>query len=118
MTQEGHLKARVQTLLEELHLLLLRVCLTRSVPHHASEAVGVLLDLLGSLRNVVEFFHFGIHHALRHVVLAEGFGELLPRDVRGVSMGVIVAIPPCTCGTSELVGYDSNTLLIEGSGYV
>ena len=78
MTQEGHLKARVQTLLEELHLLLLRVCLTRSVPHHASEAVGILLELLGSLGNVAELFHFGIHHAFGHVVLAEGFSKLLP----------------------------------------
>ena len=49
-----------------------------TVPHHASEAVGVLLDLLGSLKNVVELFHFCIHHALGHVVLAEGFGKLHP----------------------------------------
>ena len=73
-----HLEACVQTLLEEVHLLLLRVCLTRSVPHHESEAVTILLDLLGSLGNVVELLHFGIHHALRHVVLVEGFDELLP----------------------------------------
>ena len=49
-----------------------------SIPHHASEAVGVLLDLLGSLGNVVELFHFGIHHTLGHMVLVEGFGKLLP----------------------------------------
>ena len=78
MTREGHLEACVQTLLEEVHLLLLGVCITRSVPHHASEAVGVLLDLLGTFGNVVELFHFGIHHALGYVVLMEGFGELLP----------------------------------------
>ena len=45
MTREGHLEARVQTLLEEVHLLL-EVYLTGSVPHHASEAVGILLNLL------------------------------------------------------------------------
>ena len=78
MTQEGHLEACVQTLLEEVHLLLLRVCLTRSVPHHASEVVRVLLDLLGPLGNVSKLFHFGIHHALKHMVLTEGSGELLP----------------------------------------
>ena len=115
MTREGHLEARVQTLLEEVHLLL-RICLTESVSHHASEAVGVLLYLLGSLTNVVELFHFGIHHALRHVVLTEGFGELLLRDVHRVSMGVTVAVPPCTCSAGELVGCDSNTLLIGAGG--
>ena len=78
MTREGHLEVCVQTLLEEIHLLLLGVCLTGNVPHLASEAISVLLDLLGSLGNVVKLFHFGIHHALGHVVLTEGFGELLP----------------------------------------
>ena len=73
-----HLEACVQTLLEEVHLLLLRVCRTGSVPHHASEAVGILQDLLGSLGNVMELFHFSIHPPLGHVVLIEGFGELLP----------------------------------------
>ena len=77
MTREGHLEACVQTLLEEVHLLL-GVCLTGNVPHHVSKMIGVLLDLLGSLGNVVELFHFGIHHALGHVVLMEGFSELLP----------------------------------------
>ena len=78
MTRQGHLEPCVETLLEEVHLLLLGVCFTGSVPYHASEAVGILLDLLGSLGNVAELFHFGIHHALRHVVFVEGFGELLP----------------------------------------
>ena len=78
MTQKGHLEACVQTLLEEVHLLLLRVCIIGSLPHHASEVAGVLLDLVGSLGNVAELFHFGIHHALGHVLLMEGFGELLP----------------------------------------
>ena len=78
MTREGHLEVCVQTLLEEIHLLLLGVCLTGSIPHHASESVGVLLNLLAPLGNVAKLFHFGIHHALGHVVLAEGFGELLP----------------------------------------
>ena len=77
MTREGHLEACVQTLLEEVHLLL-GVYLTRSIPRHASEVIGVLLDLLGSLGNFAALFHFGIHHALGHVVLAEGFDELLP----------------------------------------
>ena len=77
MTREGHLEAFVQTLLGEVHLLL-GVCLTGSVPHHASEAISVLLNLLGPLGHVVELFHLGIHHALGHVVLAEGFDELLP----------------------------------------
>ena len=76
MTQEAHLEVCVQTLLEEVHLLLLIVYLIGSVPHHASEVVGVLLDLLGSLGNIAELFHFGIHHALRHVVLTKGFDEL------------------------------------------
>ena len=77
MTRKGHLEACVQTLLEEVHLLL-RVCLTGSVPHYVSEAVGILLDLLSPLGNVAELFHLGIHHALGHMVLVEGFGELLP----------------------------------------
>ena len=78
MTEEGHLEACVQSLLEELHLLLLEVCLTWSVPHHASEAIGVLLDLLESMGNIAKLFHFGIHHTLRHMVLVEGFNKLLP----------------------------------------
>ena len=118
MTREGHLEACVQTLLEEVHLLLLGVCLTGSVPHHVSEVVGVLLDLLGSLGNVVELFHFGIHHALGHVVLAEGFSELLLRDVHGVSVGVTVTVPPCACSASELVGGDPHALLISAGGEV
>ena len=118
MTQEGHLETCVQSLLEEVHLLLLGVYLTRSLPHHASDAVVVFLDLLGSLGNVEELFHFGIHHTLGHMVLTEGFGELLPCDVRGVSVGVTVAVPLRTCGASELVGCDSNTLLVGASGLV
>jgi hypothetical protein len=59
---------RVQTLLEEVHLLL-RVCLTGSVPHHVSEVVGILLNLLGPLGNVAELFHLGIHHAFGHAML-------------------------------------------------
>ena len=77
MTREGHLEACVQTLLEEVHLLL-RICLIGSIRHHASEAVGILLDLLEALGNVAELIHFVIHHALGHVVLVEGFSELLP----------------------------------------
>ena len=75
MAQEGHLEAHVQTLLEEVHLLLLGICLTGSVPHHASEAIGVLLDLLESMGNIAKLFHFGIHHTLRHMVLVEGSGD-------------------------------------------
>jgi hypothetical protein len=78
MTREGHLETCVQTVLQEVHFLLLRVCLTGSVPHHVSEAVGVLLNLLGPLGNVVELFHLGIHNALEHMMLMEGFGKLLP----------------------------------------
>ena len=78
MTRDGHLEACVQTLLEEVHLLLLGVYLIRSIPHHASEAVGILLNLLGRIGNVAELFHLGIHHALGHMVLVEGFGKLLP----------------------------------------
>ena len=78
MTRKGHLEACVQTLLEELHLLLLGVCLTKSIPHHASEAIGILLNLLGPLRNVVKLLNIGIHHAHGHVVLMVGFDELLP----------------------------------------
>jgi hypothetical protein len=77
MTREGHLEVHVQALLEKVHLLL-RVCLIGSVPHLASEAVGILLNLLGPLGNVVKLFYLGIHHALEHVMLVEGLGELLP----------------------------------------
>ena len=78
MTREGHLEACVQTLLEEIHFLLLGVYLTRSVPHHAIEAVGILLDLLEPRGNVAELFHLGIYHTLRYMMLTEGLGELLP----------------------------------------
>ena len=78
MTREGHLEACVQTLLEEVDLLLIRVYLTGSIAHHASEAVGVLLNLLGPSGNVAELFHLGIHHAPRYMMLMEGFGKLLP----------------------------------------
>jgi hypothetical protein len=33
---------------------------------------------LGPLGNIAELFHLSIHHALRYVMLMEGFGELLP----------------------------------------
>jgi hypothetical protein len=36
------------------------------------------LSLLGPLGNDVELFYLGIHQALGHVMLAKGFGELLP----------------------------------------
>ena len=116
MTREGNLEAHVQTLLEEVHFLLLRVYLIRSIPHHMSEAVGILLNLLGPLGDVTEILYLGIHHALGHMMLTEGFGELLPRDMSRVKVGLTEAIPQCACGAGELVGSDINTLLVGASG--
>jgi hypothetical protein len=80
MTREDHLEMRVLPLLEIVHLLLLRVGLTWSIPHHAGETSGVLLNLLGALGDVVELLHLGIHDTLRHVVLIEDLGEL-PQEI-------------------------------------
>jgi hypothetical protein len=68
---------RVQPLLEIVHLLLLGINLAWSIPHHAGEASGVLLNLLGALGDVAKLLHLGI---FRHMVFMEGLGELLPRD--------------------------------------
>jgi hypothetical protein len=73
-----------------VHLLLLGIGLTWSIPHHAGEASGVLLNLLGSLGDVVKL-HLGIHDTFRNVLLIEGLGELLPRDTPQVLVGVAVA---------------------------
>jgi hypothetical protein len=80
MTREGHLETRVQPLLKTVHLLLLGIGLTWSIPHHAGEASGVLPNLLGSLGDVVKLLHLGIHDTFRNVLLTEGLSELLPRD--------------------------------------
>jgi hypothetical protein len=104
MTQEGHLETRVQPLLETVHLLLLGVGLTWSIPHHVGETSGVLLNLLGALGDVVELLHLGIHDTIRHVVLIEDLGELLLRDTPRVLVGIAVAVPPCACSADELVG--------------
>ena len=69
---------------------------------------------MGYLRVVAEVLHLGIHHALGHMVLAEGLGELLPRDVSRVRVGLTNVVPPCMCGAR--VGGDTNTLLIGASG--
>jgi hypothetical protein len=118
MTQEGHLEMRVQPLLEIVHLLLLGIGLTWSISHHAGEASGVLLNLLGALGDVAKLVHLGIHDSIRHVVLTEGLGELLPRDTPRVLMGVAVAVPPCACSASELVGSYPHALLVSAGGEV
>jgi hypothetical protein len=78
MTREGHLESRVQSLLETVHLLLLGIGLPWIIPHHAGEASGVVLNLLGALGDVAKLLHLGIHDTLRYVVLTEGLSELLP----------------------------------------
>jgi len=118
MTREGHLETRVQPLLEAVHLFLLSIGLTRSIPHHAGEASGVLLNPLGALGDVAELLHLGIHDTFGHVVLTEGLSELLPRDTPRVLMGISIAIPPCACSASELVGGDPHTLFVSAGGEV
>jgi hypothetical protein len=118
MSQESDLEARVQPLLVVVHLLLVGAGLLRSIPHHANELGGVLLHLQSPLGEVVELLHFGIHDALRHMVLAEGLSELFPQDAHGVIVGIIVAVPPSARSASELVIGDSHTLLINADGEV
>ena len=117
MTREGHLETRVQPLLEAVHLFLLGIGLTWSIPHHAGETSGVLLNLLGALGDVAKLLHLGIHDTFGHVVFTEGLGELLPRDTPRVLVGVTVAVPPCACSASELVGGDPHALL-GGDGVI
>jgi hypothetical protein len=52
------------------------------------------------------------------VLLTEGLDELLPRDTPWVLVGVAVAIPPCTCSASELVGGYPHTFLVSVGGEV
>jgi hypothetical protein len=52
------------------------------------------------------------------VILSECFGELLPRDVGRVLMGVTETIPPGVCCTYELVCGNSNTLIVGESSEV
>jgi hypothetical protein len=118
MTREGHLETRVQPLLEIVHLLLFGIGLTWSIPHHAGETSSVLLNLLGALGDVVKLLHLGIHDSLRHVLLTKSLGELLPRDTPQVLVGVAVAVPPCTCNTSDLVGSYPHELLVSAGGEV
>jgi hypothetical protein len=62
--------------------------------------------------------HLGIHDALRHVLLTKGLGEHLLRDTPQVLVGVVVAIPPCVCSASELVGGYPHALLVSTGGEV
>jgi hypothetical protein len=64
----------------------------------------------------VKLLHLGIQDTFRNMLLIEGLGELLPRDTPRVLVGVTVAIPPCACSASELVGSDPHTLLISAGG--
>jgi hypothetical protein len=52
------------------------------------------------------------------VILSECFGELIPRDVGRVLMGITEIVPPGTCCTYELVCGSSNTLNVCESGEV
>jgi hypothetical protein len=118
MTREGHLEMRVQPLLEIVHLLLLGIGLTWSIPHHAGEPSSVLLNLLGALGDIAKLLYLGIHDALRHVLLMKSLGELLPRDTPRVLVGVTVVVPPCACSTSEQVSGYPHTLLVSAGGEV
>jgi hypothetical protein len=66
----------------------------------------------------VELLHLGVHDTLGHVVLVKGLSELFLGDAPGVLVGVAVAVPRRACGTDELVGDDSHTLLVGASGEV
>jgi hypothetical protein len=118
MTREGHLETRVQPFLEIVHLLVLGIGLTWSIPHHAGETSSVFLNLLGALGDVVKLLHLAIHDALRHVLLTKGLSELLLRDTPWVLVGIVVAVPPCACSASELVGGYPHTLLVSAGGEV
>jgi hypothetical protein len=118
VTREGHLEARTQTLLEEVHLLLLSVGLIWSIPHGAGETSGILLYLLSALGDVAELLHLGVHDTLRYMLLTERLSELSPGYAPRVLVGVTVAVPPCACSASELVSGNSHTLLISASGEV
>jgi hypothetical protein len=119
VTREGKPDASVQPLAIVVHLgFLLSDALPRCIPHHAGEAGGVLLDPLRTLGDVTELVRLGVHGTLRNVVLTELRGELIPRDVRGVVVGVAVAVPPSACSARELVSGDPNTLLVGASGQV
>jgi hypothetical protein len=52
------------------------------------------------------------------VILSEGFGELIPRDVSRVFMGITETVPPGVCCTYELVCAYSNTLIVGESSEV
>jgi hypothetical protein len=82
------------------------------------ETSSVFLNLLGALGDVAKLLHLGIHDALWHVLLTEGLGELLPRDTPRVLVGITVAVPPCACSASELVGGYPHELIISAGGEV
>jgi hypothetical protein len=79
---------------------------------------SVLLNLLGALGDVAKLLHFGIHDALRHVLLTKSLGELLLRDTPWVLVGVTVAVPLGACSASELVGGYPHALLVSAGGEI
>ena len=52
------------------------------------------------------------------MILSECFGELIPRDIGRVLMGITETIPPGACCTCELVCGSSNTLIVGEGGEV
>lgn len=84
----------VETRLEVIHIFLFSVSLFRGIAHHLHKVIGVLVDVLRTLSNIVKLLHFGIHHALGNVVRIESLNKLLPRDIHRGVVGIEETIPP------------------------
>jgi hypothetical protein len=104
---------RIKSLAVIVQLLLFRVHnIGRCIAQKVGETSSVLGHPVLSHLDVAELLSFGLHDTLGNVILSECFGELFPRDVGRVLMGVIETVPLGTCCTYELVCGSSNTLIV------
>jgi hypothetical protein len=80
---------------EKLELfLVLSVGVISGVPHHLGEVALMFFHPHRTLSHGAEFLGLLDEYLSGHVLLTKGSGELIPGDVRGVLVGVTVAVPP------------------------
>jgi hypothetical protein len=110
---------RIKSLAVIVQLLLFRVHnIGRCIAQKVGETGSVLGHPILSHLDVAELLGFGLHDTLGNMILSECFGELFPRDVGRVLMGVTETVPLGACCTCELVCGSSYTLIVGESSEV
>jgi hypothetical protein len=105
-------KSGVEPLIEQCHLLLIRVRVVGPILQEVVKPLTVLVGSIGALLHVQKLMQLAHHGARGNVVPVKSLPELGPRDLVAVLESGSVVCPPGTGRHMKLLGHIQSLLIL------